>query len=61
MTEKFVFQVHARNKHTGMEKIFKYTCVADCYTAALIKCMNVVKVDPRLDFESAELKEKEAI
>ena len=61
MTEKFVFQVHARNRQTGMEKIFKYSCVADCYTAALVKTMNMVKVDPRLDFESAELKERKIV
>lgn len=58
---KYVFNVKAKNKHTNQEKVFKYACIADCYTAAMIKVMNMIKVDPKLEFVSAELKERKLV
>lgn len=58
---KFVFNVRARNRQTGQERVFKYTCIADSYKSAMVKVVNMVKVDPHLDFVSAELKEKEKV
>ena len=58
---KFVFNVRARNRQTGQERAFKYTCIADSYKSAMVKVVNMVKVDPHLDFVSAELKEREKV
>ena len=58
---KFVFNVRARNRQTGQERVFKYTCMADSYKSAMVKVVNMVKVDPHLDFVSAELKEREKV
>lgn len=61
MSEVFVFNVRVRNKSSGLEKIFKYSCVANCETAARIKTENVVKSDLKFDFVSAELKERKEV
>lgn len=58
---KFVFNVRAKNRQTGQERVFKYTCIADSYKSAMVKVVNMVKVDPHLDFVSAELKEREKV
>ena len=58
---KFVFNVRARNRQTGQERVFKYTCIADSYKSAMVKVVNMVNVDPHLDFVSAELKEREKV
>ena len=60
-SEKYVFTVRARNRQTGQERVFKYTCIADSYKSAMVKVVNMVKVDPRLDFVRAELKERKNV